>query len=49
MLRARGHTIRRTIDCLIASFFLLGGHALLHSYKDFEPFEQELGLQVIHP
>jgi len=49
MLRARGHTIRKTIDCLIATFCLLDGHALLHNDKDFEPFEQVLGLHVIHP
>lgn len=48
MLRARGHTIRKTIDCLIATFCLLNGHALLHNDKDFESFETVLGLQVIH-
>jgi len=49
MLRARGHTIRKMIDCLIATFCLFNGHALLHNDKDFEPFEQVLGLPVIHP
>ena len=49
LLRARGHTIRKTIDCLIATFCLLDGHALLHRDRDFDAFEQHLGLPVVHP
>src|SRR5688500_14270467 len=30
VLRARGHTVRRTIDCLIATFCLREQHSLLH-------------------
>jgi predicted nucleic acid-binding protein len=48
-LRTHGYTIRRTIDCWIATFCLLNGHALLHNDRDFDPFEHVLGLQVIHP
>lgn len=48
-LRARGRTVRATIDGLIATFCLLNGHALLHNDRDFDHFEQVLGLQVIHP
>jgi len=48
-LRAQGRTVRRTIDCLIATFCLQNGHALLHNDRDFDPFEQTLGLAVIHP
>ncbi len=48
-LRARGHTIRKTIDCLIATFCLREGHALLHRDHDFDPFEEHLGLRVVHP
>lgn len=48
-LRAKGRTIRRTIDCWIATFCLLNGHALLHNDSDFDPFEELLGLQVVHP
>ena len=48
-LRARGFTIRRMLDCLIATFCLANQHALLHSDRDFDPFERELGLQVVHP
>jgi predicted nucleic acid-binding protein len=48
-LRKRGITIRKTIDCLIATYCIREGHALLHRDRDFDPFEQHLGLQVIHP
>ena len=48
-LRARGRTVRTTIDGLIATFCLLNGHALLHNDRDFDNFEQVLGLQVVHP
>jgi len=47
-LRARGYTVRRTIDCLIATFCLLHDHALLHNDRDFEPFERVFGLRVLH-
>ena len=49
LLRVRGYTVRKTIDCLIASFCLLDGHSLLHRDRDFDAFEQHLGLQVVHP
>ena len=49
VLRAQGHTVRTTIDGLIATFCLLNGHALLHNDRDFDPFEHVLGLHVIHP
>jgi predicted nucleic acid-binding protein len=48
ILRARGHTVRKTIDCLIATFCLEAGHALLHRDCDFDVFEKELGLRVVH-
>lgn len=48
-LRTRGITVRKTIDGLIASFCLLNEHNLLHNDRDFDPFERELGLRVIHP
>jgi predicted nucleic acid-binding protein len=48
-LRARGFTIRRTLDCLIATFCLGNQHSLLHNDRDFDPFEHELELQVVHP
>jgi len=46
-LRERGHTVRKTIDCLIAMFCVRGGHSLLHRDRDLDPFEQILGLSVI--
>ena len=48
-LRSRGHTVRKTIDCLIATFCLRGQHSLLHRDRDFDAFEQFLELSVVHP
>ena len=48
-LRSRGHTVRKTIDCLIATFCLRGRHSLLHRDRDFDPFERFLELSVVHP
>ena len=48
-LRGRGHTVRKTIDCLIATFCIREQHSLLHSDRDFDPFEKFLELSVIHP
>lgn len=47
-LRRRGVTVRKTIDCLIATFVIDSGLALLHSDRDFDPFERYLGLDVVH-
>lgn len=46
-LRVQGHTVRKTIDCLIATFCIERGHSLLHRDRDFAPFEQLLGLSVV--
>jgi predicted nucleic acid-binding protein len=48
-LREQGYTVRRTIDCLIATLCLQAGHELLHRDRDFEVFEKALGLRVVHP
>jgi len=48
-LRLRGYTVRKTIDCLIATFCLQGKHELLHRDRDFDCFEKVLGLRVVHP
>lgn len=48
-LRESGYTVRRTIDCLIATFCLRGEHRLLHRDRDFDPFAKVLGLQVVDP
>jgi predicted nucleic acid-binding protein len=49
VLRRQGRTVRKTIDCLIATFCLSQRHSLLHRDRDFDHFEQALGLTVIHP
>ena len=49
LLRSQGITVRKTIDCLIATFCIEEGHELLHSDSDFDGFEQHLGLKVLHP
>jgi len=46
-LKEKGFTVRKTIDCWIASFCLREGYALLHRDHDFVPFESELGLRVV--
>ncbi len=48
-LRRRGKTPRKTIDVLIATFCIQGRHSLLHRDRDFDPFEEHLGLTVVHP
>jgi predicted nucleic acid-binding protein len=48
-LRKRGHTVRKTVDCLIATFCLENDHTLLHRDRDFDAFEKHLGLRVLHP
>jgi predicted nucleic acid-binding protein len=47
-LRHSGYTVRKTIDCYIATFCISGGHSLLHRDRDFDPFERHLGLRVVH-
>jgi hypothetical protein len=49
VLRARGWTVRTTIDGLIATFCLLNAHTLLHNDRDFDRFEEVLDLRVVHP
>jgi predicted nucleic acid-binding protein len=48
-LRKDGYTVRKTIDCLIATFCLSYRHELLHRDRDFDSFEEALGLRVVHP
>ena len=47
-LHRRGRTVRKTIDCLIATFCLRHAHSLLHRDRDYDHFEDFLGLAVIH-
>jgi predicted nucleic acid-binding protein len=47
VLRQHGYTVRKTVDCWIATFCLLTGNQLLHRDRDYEPFEKVLGLRVV--
>jgi predicted nucleic acid-binding protein len=46
-LRERGITVRKTIDLIIGTFCIAGGHGLLHDDRDFEPMAALLGLRVV--
>ncbi|HEV2517945.1 MAG TPA: hypothetical protein VGV07_22025 [Devosia sp.] len=48
-LRRSGISVRKTTDLIIASFCMLHGHHLLHQDRDFDHFEQLLGLKVFRP
>ena len=48
-LRARGITVRKTIDTLIATRCIEGRHPLLFSDRDFDPFVEHLGLRSALP
>ncbi len=45
--RTRGITVRGTIDALIATWCIENECWLLHSDRDFDPFEEHLGLKVV--
>ena len=46
-LRARGVSVRKTIDVMIGTFCIQNGHQLLHADRDFDPMERYLGLDVV--
>jgi predicted nucleic acid-binding protein len=46
-LRARGITVRKTIDLVIGTFCMAHDHMLLHCDRDFEPLCQHLGLRTL--
>lgn len=46
-LRRLGVTVRGTVDVLIATRCLKDGLQLLHSDRDFKPFEVHLGLRAV--
>ena len=46
-LRAKGVTVRKTIDVLIATFCMENRHILLHSDRDFDPIKEHLGLETL--
>ena len=43
-LRKKGITVRKTIDCLIATFCITERLPLLHADEEFRAFEKYLGL-----
>jgi predicted nucleic acid-binding protein len=47
-LRAKGVTVRKTIDTLIATRCIEDGLTLLHADKDFAPFAEHFGLRVAY-
>ena len=47
LLRSKGVTIRKTVDCWIATFCIERHFYLLHNDRDFDPFEKYLGLRVL--
>nr|WP_235200649.1 PIN domain nuclease [Polycyclovorans algicola] len=44
-LRTKGLTVRKTIDCVIATYCIEHELPLLQADRDFEPFHEHLGLQ----
>ena len=44
-LRVAGFTVRKTVDVLVATFCIDRDYALLHSDRDFLPFESLRGLK----
>jgi predicted nucleic acid-binding protein len=46
LLRRRGITVRKTIDMIIAAWCIRNNVPLLHSDRDFDVIERELGLVV---
>ena len=46
-LRRQGVTIRRAVDCMIASVAIEQNIALLHNDRDFDPIEKLCGLKVV--
>lgn len=48
-LRQNSVTVRKTIDCLIATFCLVNNFPLLHTDRDFDQIARVLPLQIIHP
>lgn len=46
-LRKKGLTVRKTMDCLIATFCIQNNLPLLYSDKDFDVFSKHLGLKAV--
>ena len=46
-LRSRGITIRKPVDCMIASVAIEHNIPLLHNDRDFDPIEKHCGLKSV--
>ncbi len=46
-LRGLGITVRKTVDTVIATRCIVSGHILLHNDRDFDPFQEHLGLRCV--
>ena len=46
VLRQLGITVRKTVDLIIGTFCIEGGHLLLQQDRDFEPMARHLGLRL---
>jgi len=46
-LRKRGITVRKPIDCMIASVAIANDIPLLHNDRDFDPIAKHCGLRVV--
>ena len=47
ILRAKGITIRKTVDLIIGTFCIEHGHSLIHQDRDFNPMSEHLGLKIV--
>jgi predicted nucleic acid-binding protein len=48
-LRARGVTVRKTIDVMIGTYCIIGNLPLLYVDRDFDPLVRHLGLRTVLP
>jgi hypothetical protein len=47
ILRKKGVTVRKTIDVLIGTYYIMEGLPLLHDDRDFDPMVSHLSLEVV--
>ena len=48
LLRRKGVTIRKSVDCMIAAVSIDHDVPLLHRDRDFDPMEKHCGLKVVN-
>lgn len=46
-LRKKGITIRKPLDCMIASVAIAHGVRILHNDRDFDPIQRHCGLKAV--